>query len=137
MNRPDFSEDSPFDFGKIDPFDHLGMIGYPYGLLFLNTYNTNWMVFVQLLSYELDSPSAIQFMAFCYRTLQRRKHLHPKEVRLRWMEHDESSVKQVIFWDFLKQRQRTEEGMFSSCCQRFTIVLACNGCEDMFLVFVV
>jgi len=67
----------------------------------------------------------------------RRKHLHPKEVRLRWMEHDESSVKQVIFWDFLKQRQRTEEGMFSSCCQRFTIVLACNGCEDMFLVFVV
>lgn len=57
MNRPDFSEDSPFDFGQLDPkFDHLGMIGYPYGLLFLNTYNTNWMVFVQLLSYELDSP---------------------------------------------------------------------------------
>lgn len=68
MNRPDFSEDSLFDFGQLDPkFDHLGMIGFPYGLVFLNTYNTNLDDVCSIVIIWTGFPSTIQFMAFCHR----------------------------------------------------------------------
>ena len=65
MNRPDVSEDSPFDFGQLEP--KLTIWVWLDFRMLLNTYNTNLDGVCSIVIIWTGFPSTIQFMAFCHR----------------------------------------------------------------------